>query len=314
MTLGQTGRPSFVDVGIAEECGTSFAAGLASAGYKPIFALYASFSQRAFDFFFTDAWLQRLPVVLCLDRAGVVTDGPTHHGIMDIAFWRAMSGTIIMQPSDEHEVAAMLHFALASGKPAILRYPSGSASALCDRHDELSMGKAEVIAKGTSKLAIWAVGRELETALEVSDILTSNGVFPTVVNVRFVMPFDKELMMCQIQDGTRIVIIENHLTTCGFASVVRDDLHDAASSIQAFGWQEEDIPWGNVKLLREHYHFTPEAIAEKILRSFAWDNDDGPSSVAHRAGGNDDGLSSSADQSLSALEGADGTKQGRGAQ
>ncbi|MBQ7176607.1 MAG: 1-deoxy-D-xylulose-5-phosphate synthase, partial [Victivallales bacterium] len=171
---------SFVDVGIAEECGTSFAAGLASAGFKPVFALYASFSQRAFDFFFTDAWLQRLPVVLCLDRAGIVADGPTHHGIMDIAFWRTMPGTIVMQPSDEEEVAAMLHFALSSGVPTIMRYPSGSASALRDKHDKLVFAKAETIAEGSSKLAIWAVGRELETAMEVSEILLHHSITPTI--------------------------------------------------------------------------------------------------------------------------------------
>ena len=293
---------SFVDVGIAEECGTSFAAGLASAGFKPVFALYASFSQRAFDFFFTDAWLQRLPVVLCLDRAGVVADGPTHHGIMDIAFWRAMPGTIIMQPSDEHEVAAMLHFALTCGKPTILRYPSGNASALCDKHDVLAMGKAEVIDEGSSPLAIWAVGRELETAMEVSDILVQNGVYPTIVNARFVLPFDKELMQCQLKTGMHIVIIENHLTSCGFASIVRDELPEAALSIQAFGWQTEDVPWGNVKELRKRYGFTPEAIAEKLLGQFRI-----KASEKGRAEGSDDASSSGTSNDA-------GHEQGRGAQ
>ena len=287
---------SFVDVGIAEECGTSFAAGLASAGYKPVFALYASFSQRAFDFFFTDAWLQKLPVVLCLDRAGVVADGPTHHGIMDIAFWRTMPGIIMMQPSDENEVSAMLHFAIASGKPAILRYPSGSASNLLDKeaHEALTLGKAEVIDEGSSPLAIWAVGRELETAMKVSDILAQNGLYPSVVNARFVLPFDKELMKRQLHEGTQIVIIENHLTTGGFASIVRDELPEAASSIQAFGWQEEDVPWGDVRQLRERYGLTPEAIADSIIEHFQ-----------SRAGG--DGSSSVASDA------ANPTKQGRGA-
>ncbi|MBR4674066.1 MAG: 1-deoxy-D-xylulose-5-phosphate synthase [Victivallales bacterium] len=271
---------SFVDVGIAEECGTSFAAGLATAGFKPVFALYASFSQRAFDFFFTDAWLQKLPVVMCLDRAGVVADGPTHHGIMDIAFWRTMPGVTIMQPSDANEVAMMLSFALASGMPAILRYPSGNASNLLESHAELTQGRAEVVEEGSSLIAIWAVGRELETALNVSNLLKKRKLEPTIVNARFVFPFDKELMQRQIQDGMRIVIIENHLATGGFASIVRDELPEAAQFMQVFAWESEDIPWGNVKQLRERFSFTPEAIAEKILKSF--DN---------RRGVNDDGSS-----------------------
>ena len=264
---------AFVDVGIAEEYGTSFAAGLATAGFKPVFALYASFSQRAFDFFFTDAWLQKLPVVLCLDRAGVVADGPTHHGIMDIAFWRTMPGITVMQPSDANEVPMMLSLALASEGPAILRYPSGNAADLLESHAELLQGRAEVVETGTSPLAIWAVGRELETAFDVSKILKINKLEPTIVNVRFIFPFDQELMRRQLQEGMRIVIIENHLVSGGFASIVRDELPQAALSLQVFGWEHEDIPWGNVQELRKRYAFTPEAIAEKILKGFGEDRD-----------------------------------------
>jgi 1-deoxy-D-xylulose-5-phosphate synthase len=126
------------------------------------------------------------------------------------------------------------------------------------------------------------VGRELETALEVSEILTHHDVNPTIVNARFVMPFDKTLMSHQVQAGMRIIIIENHLTTGGFASIVRDELPEAAPYLQAFGWQEEDVHWGNVKELRERYGMTPEAIAEKILRQYE----------QSRAGGNGDSTSS----------------------
>ena len=256
---------SFHDVGIAEGHATVFSAGLAAAGLKPVFAVYASFSQRAFDYAFHDVFLQRLPVLFCLDRAGIVEDGPTHHGIQDIGFWRLMPGAKVMQPCDGQELAMMLEFALGIA-PAVIRYPSGGAEELLERHSSIELGKAEVVAEGSSNLAIWGVGRELKTALAVAELLKPKGISPDVVNTRFVLPFDRELMKGQIEVGKTVCIIEDHVAEGGFGSIVMDELPQGAGRILKFGWPSNGVGWGRTAMLREKHGMTPEKIAEAIIR------------------------------------------------
>lgn len=257
---------SFYDVGIAEGHATVFAAGLAAAGMKPVFAVYASFSQRAFDYAFHDVFLQRLPVLFCLDRAGIVEDGPTHHGIQDIGFWRMMPGVKVMQPSDGQELAMMLKFAFGIA-PAVIRYPSGAAEDLVDFHAEIALGKAEVIADGSSNVSIWGVGRELKTAFAVADLLKAKGISPDVVNTRFVLPFDRELMKRQIDAGKTVCIIEDHVVGGGFGSIAIDGLPQCAGRIMKFGWPNEGVGWGKTANLCEKHGMTPEAIADRIINN-----------------------------------------------
>ncbi len=256
---------SFFDVGIAEGHATVFSAGLAAAGLKPVFAVYASFSQRAFDYAFHDVFLQHLPVLFCLDRAGIVEDGPTHHGIQDIGFWRMMPDVKIMQPSDGQELAMMLKFAFGIA-PAVIRYPSGAADNLLKAHCPIELGKAEVVERGKSNVAIWGVGRELKTALAVAEILKGRGVSPEVVNARFVMPFDSELMKREIDADNTIYIIEDHVSDGGFGSIAVDELPQCAGRIVKFGWPNGGVGWGNTNVLRDKHGMTPEAIAERIVR------------------------------------------------
>ena len=254
---------SFYDVGIAEGHATVFSAGLAAAGLKPVFAVYASFSQRAFDYAFHDVFLQRLPVLFCLDRAGVVEDGPTHHGIQDIGFWRMMPGVKIMQPCDGDELAMMLKFAFGIA-PAVIRYPSGAADSILERHSPIELGKAEVISKGESDVAIWGVGRELKTALAAAEQLKAKGIAADVVNARFVLPFDSELMRRQVESGKTVCIIEDHVVEGGFGSIAVDELPECAGRIIKFGWPNSGVGWGSTAVLREKHGMTAECIADRI--------------------------------------------------
>lgn len=256
---------SFFDVGIAEGHATAFAAGLAAAGKLPFFAVYASFSQRAFDYVFHDVCLQNLPVVFCLDRAGIVVDGPTHHGIQDFAFWRAMPNLTVMQPSDAEELSQMMEMSLALHSPVVIRYPSGNAEPLLNTHTSLKFGRAELVRQGTSPVAIWTVGRELETGLAVEQLLFKEGISPTLVNTRFTLPFDVELMKTQAASGWKIYIIENHSVEGGFGSLANDVLSACSSHAEKIGWPGDVIGWGSINALRQHHGLNPDCIAKKIL-------------------------------------------------
>lgn len=255
---------SFFDVGIAEGHGAAFAAGLAAGGQRPVFAVYASFSQRAMDYVFHDICLQKLPVLLCLDRAGVVLDGPTHHGIQDMAFWRTLPNLAVMQPCDAEELQAMLALALTRPHTVIMRYPAGSASALPVSHADYTWGRAEVLCRG-GRLALWAVGREVQTALAAADLLAKQGMPITVVNARFVMPFDETLLRQQLDDGMRVVTLEDHNVASGFGSIVKEFFAGhAGGEIVKLGWPNEVLGWGSPAVLRERHGLTGAAIAEHL--------------------------------------------------
>ena len=159
----------------------------------------------------------------------------------------------------------MLKFALGNA-PAVIRYPSGSAEELLEHHSSIELGKAEVVAEGSSNLAIWGVGRELKTALAVAELLKPKGISPDVVNTRFVLPFDRELMKGQIEAGKTVCIIEDHVAEGGFGSIVMDELPQGAGRILKFGWPNNGVGWGRTVMLREKHGMTPEKIAEAIIR------------------------------------------------
>ncbi|MBQ6471680.1 MAG: 1-deoxy-D-xylulose-5-phosphate synthase [Victivallales bacterium] len=253
---------SFFDTGIAEGHATAFAAGLAANGFHPVFAVYASFVQRAFDYVFHDACLQSLPVLFCLDRSGMGVDGPTHHGILDFAFWQALPNLAVLQPADADELATMMEAALARRHPVVIRYPAGDASPLLPAHQLLQWGRAEVVRTGHAPLAIWAVGRELATALEVANILGAQGVAATVVNTRFTLPFDRELMERQARAGAQIAVIEDHVVAGGFGSFAAAE---TGLPILRFGWPRQLPGWGDVNHHRRLAGLMPDDIAKSLL-------------------------------------------------
>ena len=271
----------FYDVGIAEEHQATFAAGLAAAGLRPVAAVYSTFFQRAIDGFIHDAALQGLPVVFCLDRAGVVAnDGPTHHGIFDIALARPVPGATIMQPSDEAELARMLKLALSLDGPSIVRYPRGAAPgpAIPDDIEPLELGRARVVepsefdAAGGRSVAVWALGDMLPLARKTAALLREAGHAAEVVDARFVKPLDRELLREEISRGAAgFLALENGIRTGGFGTELAEAVADESRRLPVMraGWPEDAfVPHAgsNAELFALH-GLTPEALARKMAEA-----------------------------------------------
>jgi len=262
----------FFDVGIAEEHAAVFAAGLATNGVRPFVALYATFLQRAFDNLFHDICLQKLPVTFCIDRSGVVEDGPTHHGIQDLGFVRSMPNLSIMMPKNENELRDMMFESYNHNSAAIIRYPRGGSSQVdkltTTQPQSIAWGKAELLEDG-EKVALWAMGTESDTALEVAAILKEKSeIKATVVNTRFLLPFDESLLR-EHAETMKIVTIEDHQIKGGLASTVDETLiNDNNHGVVHFGWGTDIVPQGTPSLLKRLNGLTAEEIAEKIITQF----------------------------------------------
>ncbi|MFO7871827.1 MAG: 1-deoxy-D-xylulose-5-phosphate synthase [Kiritimatiellia bacterium] len=269
----------FFDVGISEEHGMVFAAGLAAGGLRPVFAVYSTFVQRAVDCVIHDVCLQDLPVVICLDRAGVVGgDGPTHHGIFDIALFRPVPGLTIMQGRDEKELANMLFTAVSLGKPCVLRYPRGQVTGVggLDDLQKLEIGKAEIVrepARGMSpdgvsgrRVWIWALGDMVAPATEAADILEKDGVITGVVNARFVRPLDAALLREHARNCELIAVLENGIVTGGFGTAMQEEVEarGGACRVLRLGWPDSFVPHGDTSVLKEKFGLTPGGIAGTI--------------------------------------------------
>lgn len=251
------------DVGIAEEHAVVFAAGMAAAGMKPVVAIYASFMQRAMDYVFHDVCLQNLPVVFCLDRSGIVADGPTHHGIYDLPFWRQMPNLNILQPADGAELRQMLAAALARNEPALIRYPKGDAAAVPGNDATLVWGKAAVLREG-DHVSLWCLGREAERGLTIAQDLEERGIQATVVNPRFVKPFDADLLR-QHAERMPVVTIEDHAIAAGFGNMAAAELVGCAHSrLLIRGWPEDIVPWGSDDGIRAKFRLTSQQLSEDI--------------------------------------------------
>ena len=257
----------FFDVGIAEEHAVVFAAGLAASGMRPVVAMYCTFVQRALDCIFHDVCLQNLPVIFCLDRAGIVEDGPTHHGIHDLSFLCAIPNLTVMMPKDENELRAMIHAAWKMKSPVAIRYPRGSSGKEFNLYapvEEITGGKAEILKDGSS-VALWGCGREACTALKVAEILEKDyNIAATVVNPRFVRQFDLELLKSQAV-VMPVVTIEDGQTCGGFASQIDEEMINFQHhGVWHFGWDKEVVPHGCTDAVREHFGFMPAAMAAEI--------------------------------------------------
>ena len=268
----------FFDVGICEEHAVVFAAGLAAEGLRPVVALYSTFMQRAVDCVMHDVCLQKLPVVFCLDRAGVVgADGPTHHGVYDIPMLRCLPGLVIMQPKDEAELARMLVTALRHDGPVAIRYPRdpGPDATMAENPEPLNIGEAEVVeflASASPDIAIgkpvwfWALGDMLPLARTAAANLRAAGMAAGVVNARFVKPLDVKLLTEQAKSGAVFAVLENGVMAGGFGSALQEALPQTGcvNPVLRFGWPDEIIGQGTTASLMAAHGLTPEAVAEKI--------------------------------------------------
>ena len=263
----------FFDVGISEEHAVVFAAGLATQGLSPVFAVYSTFSQRAVDCIVHDVCLQDLPVVICLDRAGIVgDDGPTHHGIFDLALLRNFPNLVLMQPSDGTELAHMLYSALAWKRPVVIRYPRGTCPGFVppDRFELVPPGRGRVLREGW-EIQLWALGDMVPLAMAVSDRLVTRGYSVGVVDARFTVPLDTDLLESQVKLARAFVTLENGVAAGGFGSAVTEALTDRGypGRIVRNGWPREFIPHGAPAILVEKYGLTPDAIAARVARALA---------------------------------------------
>ena len=256
------------DVGIAEQHGVVFAGGLAIAGYRPVCAIYSTFLQRAFDPIVHDIALQGLPVVFAIDRGGLVgDDGPTHHGVFDIAYLRPIPGMVLMAPMDEAELVHMLHTALAIDGPSAIRYPRGAGTgvALPARPEALEVGRGEVLAEG-SRVALVGYGYGVQVALDAAGIVSEAlGVRPTVVNARFAKPLDVELLEDLARTHEVVVTIEDHVLEGGFGSAVREAIGGIGAHLVHVGIPDRFIQHGRRDLLLAEAGVTPSAAAQAAL-------------------------------------------------
>ncbi len=259
----------FFDVGISEEHAVVFAAGLASEGLVPVVALYSTFAQRAVDCVIHDVCLQNLPVILCLDRAGIVgDDGPTHHGIFDMALFRPIPNLIIMQPANERELGDMLQSAVSWGRPAVIRYPRGIGPGV-DVPEEcgiLELGKAAVLTGEKPDVWVWALGDMISLARQVSDLLEGRGVKCGVVNARFIKPLDSDLLRKHAGEASVIVTLENGMRDGGFGSAVEEEIVATGLGTRVLreGWPDKFVQHGKPESLMKQYGLTGEAIVNRV--------------------------------------------------
>lgn len=259
----------FFDVGIAESHGITFACGLAVEGMHPVAAIYSTFTQRAYDQVVHDLCLQNLPVTLALDRAGLVgEDGPTHHGVFDIAYLRHVPNMMLMAPKDENELQHMIKTAAEHRGPSALRYPRGTGFGVpMDQEIKaLEIGKGELLRDG-SDVAIVAVGNMVYPSLEAAKRLAAAGMSVAVVNARFIKPLDENLILQVAKSAGRIVTVEEHALQGGFGSAVLECLDSAhLSGIRCLriGLPDAFIEHGAQAVLRKKYGLDADGIYGRV--------------------------------------------------
>lgn len=261
----------FFDVGIAEEHAVTLAAGMAAGGLRPVVAIYSTFMQRAYDQILHDVCLQNLPVLLCLDRAGLVgEDGATHHGAFDLAYLRTIPNMNILTPKDENELRQMIFAAFKKNSPVAIRYPRGAGLGVKvdAAPQEIPWGKAEVIKQSQSAdVTICAVGTMVKTSLDAAKILSENKISVEVINMRFVKPFDTELVKKSARQSKLLVTCEEGILNGGFGSAVAELLADEKIStpLLRLGIKDEFIEQGTRAELLDLCGLTPQKISQRIL-------------------------------------------------
>jgi 1-deoxy-D-xylulose-5-phosphate synthase len=259
----------YFDVGIAEEHAVIFAAGMATRGFRPVCAIYSTFLQRAFDPIVHDVCLQKLPVLFCMDRAGLSgDDGPTHHGLFDIGYLRSIPEIVLMSPKDEDELADMMKTALELPGPSAIRYPRGVVSGVARKPQpqSLALGKAEVIQEG-SDVAILGLGPMLPLAQELAGLLEGQTYSAAVINPRFIKPIDKEMLARYAERVAAFVTFEDHAKMGGFGSAVVEALEEMGSRVPVvrIGWPDQFIEHGKVDQLRTRYGLTAKAALAEVM-------------------------------------------------
>ena len=261
----------FFDVGIAEEHAMTFAAGLAAGGMKPVFAVYSSFLQRAYDQTLHDVCLQNLPVVIAVDRAGLVgSDGETHQGVFDLSFLSTIPNMTVISPKNRWEMADMIRFAVDFQYPIAVRYPRGGAyEGLREFRAPVEYGKSEILYE-EEDIAVIFVGHMAELADRVRRKLKDTGYSCSLVNARFVKPFDKEMLEHLSKDHCLFVTIEENVLTGGFGEQVMDYVSSAKLDVHVrnIGISDDYVEHGNVEILRKEVGLDCDTIVKQAISDY----------------------------------------------
>lgn len=261
----------FFDVGIAEQHAVTMSAGLALSGFCPVIALYSTFLQRAYDQVLHDVARQNVHVVFAIDRAGIVgNDGDTHHGVFDIAFLRDIPNMTIMMPKDENELQHMLYTAIYHCEgPVVVRYPRavGLGIELDNQFKKIPIGKYETVREGR-EIAILALGPMIELAEKAANKLEVSGIYPKIINSRFVKPLDTELLLSLAKDGYKILTIEEGIELGGFGSSILEFYakNDIEIDVDIIGIPDKFVTHGNIPELREFVGLSVDNIINKITK------------------------------------------------
>lgn len=268
----------YYDVGIAEEHGVIFAAGMATMGFHPVVAIYSTFLQRAYDCIHHDVCLQDLPVIFCMDRAGLsANDGPTHHGLFDIAYLRCFPNVVAMSPKDEDELQDMMFTATMQKHPTFIRYPRGAAEGvpIKDQPALLDVGKAEVVQNfannGGKKIALFGLGNMNSIARKAAAKLLSEGYDAAVINPRFSKPLDAGTHEFMGRSADLVITLEDHALMGGYGSAVLELLSEkaVATPVVRIGWPDQFIEHATSQdELRKRYGLTVENAVAKAKEHF----------------------------------------------
>ncbi len=258
----------FFDVGIAEQHAIGFAAGLAKNGMKPVVPIYSSFYQRCYDQVIHDVCIQKLPVVMCIDRAGLVgNDGETHQGLLDLSFFNIVPNLTIMAPKGFKELEEMIEFALSLNSPIVIRYPRGSEEYSNESKDKLQLGKAELLEEGKD-ITILAIGKMVNRAMRIAKKLNDNNISAEVINIRFLKPIDEEAVLKSINKTKFVITIEDNIITGGLASsvediIIRNEINDI--KFIPIGYPDKFVQHGKTEDVEKIYGLDVKSIYEKIL-------------------------------------------------
>ena len=262
----------YFDVGIAEGHAVTFAAGLAAGGMKPVFAVYSSFLQRAYDQLIHDACLQNLPVVFAIDRAGLVgSDGETHQGLFDLSYLSMIPNLVVMSPKNRWEMADMLRFAVDLEAPVALRYPRGEAYEGMEKfRAPIVLGKSEILYEEES-IALIFVGHMAPVAEKARQELKKIGYSCSLINARFIKPVDAEMLEYLARDHSLFVTLEENVLSGGFGEQVLAYVTKAKLNVKVrmIGIPDEYVEHGNVEVLRREEGLTPEVIVKKVITDYA---------------------------------------------
>ncbi|NYC94004.1 1-deoxy-D-xylulose-5-phosphate synthase [Clostridium acetobutylicum] len=259
----------FFDVGISEQHAVTMAAGLAATGYKPVFAVYSTFLQRAYDQVLHDVCIQKLPVVFAIDRAGIVgEDGETHQGVFDISYLSSIPNMTIMAPKCVEELNYIMNWAVKQNYPIAVRYPKGGndISDVLAPLKEFRHGKWEILKDGKD-VAIVAVGKMVQRAMVVRDELLKYGIDCAIINATFIKPIDKDTLNRFARDNYKFVVIEDNVLHGGIGSLILEHLNDMKfkNDVLNLGFKDEFITHGNIEILYKLYDLDIEGICKRII-------------------------------------------------